>query len=287
MKKIIYILFAVCLGFSSCSEDELGPSIFDTTPRDLNNLDKWIEENIRVPYNIRVNYRWEDIESNMTYNLIPADSSKSDKLVKIIDYLWIKSYDEITGSRDFMRIYAPKLIQFIGSAAINATSKTQVLGTAESGLKITLYNVNDLDMEHINIEQLNEFYFHTMHHEFAHILHQTKDYPTEYNTISSGNYSSSGWQNRSHEQAWELGFITNYASNEPREDFVEMISIYITDPAFWERMKAYPTTDLATINRKFEIVKDWLDTSWNIDIDELRDIITRRSKDIELGNVQF
>lgn len=287
MKKIIFILLSVCIGLSSCSEDDLGPSRFDTNPEKLNDLDQWIEDNIRSVYNIRVNYRWEDIESDMTYNLIPADSAKSDKLVRIIDYLWLKTYDEITGSRDFMATYAPKIIQFIGSSAINPSSHTQVLGTAESGLKITLYNVNALDMDNIDIDVLNDYYFHTMHHEFAHILHQTKNYPTEYNTISSGNYSSSGWQNRTDQEAWSLGFITPYASNEPQEDFVEMISIYITMPDFWAQMEAYPGTDLATINQKFDIVKEWLDSSWDIDIDELRDIITRRSADITSGNVQF
>lgn len=288
MKKLIYILsFFISVGFVSCSEDDLGPSIFDTTPPELNALDQWIDEHIRIPYNIRVNYRWEDIETDMTYNLIPADSSKSDKLVRIIDYLWLKTYDEITGSTEFMATYSPKLIQFIGSPAVNPTSHTIVLGTAEGGLKITLYNVNELDMENIDIATLNEYYFHTMHHEFAHILHQTKDYPTDYNLISSGNYSSSGWQNRSDQEAWSLGFVTPYASNEPREDFVEMISVYITEIDYWNKMMAYSGTNVAVINQKFEIVKDWLATSWGIDIDELRDIIARRSADIESGAVKF
>lgn len=49
-----------------------------------------------------------------------------------------------------------------------------VLGTAEGGMKITLYNVNDINPDKIDINLLNEYYFQTMHHEFAHILHQTK-----------------------------------------------------------------------------------------------------------------
>lgn len=49
-----------------------------------------------------------------------------------------------------------------------------VLGTAEGGMKITLYNVNDINPDQIDINLLNDYYFQTMHHEFAHILHQTK-----------------------------------------------------------------------------------------------------------------
>ena len=43
-------------------------------------------------------------------------------------------------------------------------------------MKITLYNVNDINPDKIDINLLNEYYFQTMHHEFAHILHQTKNY---------------------------------------------------------------------------------------------------------------
>ena len=51
-----------------------------------------------------------------------------------------------------------------------------MLGTAEGGKKITLYEVNSLDFENVDIEVLNEYYFKTMHHEFAHILHQKRNY---------------------------------------------------------------------------------------------------------------
>ena len=59
-----------------------------------------------------------------------------------------------------------------------------VLGTAEGGKKITLYNVNDLNVKKINIEKLNNYYFETMHHEFAHILHQKRNFDPSFNRIS-------------------------------------------------------------------------------------------------------
>jgi hypothetical protein len=39
---------------------------------------------------------------------------------------------------------------------------------------------------------MNEYYFKTMHHEFVHILHQTKNYPKDFEQISAGNYSPHG-----------------------------------------------------------------------------------------------
>ena len=134
-----------------------------------------------------------------------------------------------------------------------------------------------------DVEMLNEYYFETMHHEFAHILHQKKNYPTEYNQISAADYSSTGWQNRTEQQAWNLGFVTPYAGMEPQEDFVEVIANYLVKPdGFWENMLANAGTEGATkIQTKFDMVKEWLMTAWNIDIDELRTIIIRRSGDID------
>lgn len=283
MKKLFYYLITLIISINiiSCSEDSLGKSIFgNDIDTEKNEFDTWLEDSIRSQYNIMMNYRWEDVESDMKYNLIPAEYDKSFKLAQYVKYLWLGSYDELTGNRDFLSLYVPKVIQFVGSPAVNKDDQTIVLGTAEGGMKITLYNVNDIDLANPSIEKLNQYYFNTMHHEFAHILHQTKNYPMNYNEISAGKYSSSGWQNRSEKQAWELGFITPYSSKEPQEDFVEMISNYVTNPKKWAEMKAYNKTDTISINKKFTIVDEWLKTSWDIDIDELRDIVTRRSANI-------
>ena len=51
-------------------------------------------------------------------------------------------------------------------------------------------------MDLTNINQMNEYYFRTMHHEFGHILHQTKSYPTDFNLLSTGRYDDGSWQNK-------------------------------------------------------------------------------------------
>lgn len=70
---------------------------------------------------------------------------------------------------------------------------------------------------------------------------------------------------------------------EPQEDFVEVIANYLVKPdGFWENMLVNAGTEGATkIQTKFDMVKEWLMTAWNIDIDELRTIIIRRSGDID------
>ncbi len=177
----------------------------------------------------------------MSYNLIPAEVEvkKAGKNYQVYCglNLMMRYSTKPEKNKDFMRTYAPKVILLVGSSAINASSSTEVLGSAEAGNKVILYKVNAIDPT--DVEMLNEYYFETMHHEFAHILHQKKNYPTEYNQISAADYSATGWQNRTEQQAWKLGFVTPYAGMEPQEDFVEVIANYLVKPdGFWENMLA-------------------------------------------------
>lgn len=288
MKKIIIytlLLFSFTTLYWRCSEDEPGgESIFDPSEIKRSQFDNWLMDNYVNAYNIDLKYRLEDIETNMSYNLVPAKLENSVKLAKLIKHLWLETYDEIAGI-EFMRTYVPKVIHLIGSPAIDAEAQTQILGTAEGGLMVTLYMVNELDPE--NIDSLNYYYFKTMHHEFAHILHQTKNYPKDFEKISTSDYSPNGWMNRKEEEAWKLGFVSNYASSEPQEDFVEIIAIYLTNSEKnWQKiLKEAGTTGAEIILKKFNIVQNYLKNSWDIDINQLRKVVERRST--EIGNIDY
>lgn len=312
MRKFAYIslaaIISLALSFSSCSEDDFGSTIFIDSDTVKTTFDNWLDTNYRIPYNIEFKYRMEDIESDYDYNLVPARLDKSMEIAKIAKYLWFDVYDSICGS-DFMATYAPRIIHLVGSPAINSSSNTIVLGTAEGGLKITLYWINNLDKT--NIDGLNEYYFKTMHHEFAHILHQTKVYPQEFNLISATNYQRDEWQYQTDLEANSCGFVSPYARSENREDFVEIIANYLTKtPEQWEAMlersritlsKPEEQTDdngnttvvlvddgvdgEAIIMQKFEIAKNWLRDAWNIDIDVLRQLILEREKEVPNINI--
>ena len=232
MKKyigFIILLAGLALALPSCNKDEIDDgSIFDTSAPERNEFDRWLLKNYVNPYNIEVKYKWEDIESDMSYDLVPARMEQSEKLAQIIKYVWLEAYDEVAGI-DFMRTYVPKQILLVGSAAWDADTQTSMLGTAEGGLKIILYNVNDLDRYIDNIDALNEFYFHTMHHEFSHILHQTRPYSTDFQTITESDYVGAQWSEQADTTAHRLGFVTPYAMDQPDEDLAEIISTYITN----------------------------------------------------------
>lgn len=280
MKYLSVMLVAFLL--ISCSEEKLDPNsqIFDSSV-EQNEFDEWLVENYITPYNIEFKYRMEYIESDMNYYLVPAEYDKSIQIAKLMIHLCLQAYDDVTGSKEFIKTYFPKMIHIIGSPAYR-NNGTMVLGTAEGGLKITLYMINSLQLDP---EYLNEYYFHTMHHEFAHILHQTKPYSSDFEMISGSQYVKDTWNStfKSDEEAQQKGFITPYASSEANEDFVELLSTYITNtPKFWSDMlKTAGKEGSAIISQKFDIVYNYMKNTWGIDLDELQAVILKRQAEID------
>ena len=275
------------MGLVACSEDDKisSTTFFPTTPPERDAFDIWLQKNYTATYNIDVKYKMEDIESDMTYQLVPADSSKSAKIAILIKYLWFDAYNEAVG-QNFVKANVPRIIHFIGSSAYNSNG-TETVGTAEGGLKVTLYKINDIDESRIQTDayyhRLNEYYFHTMHHEFTHILHQKVPYDTNFKLISEANYRSTDWYLYSTAQAQRLGFITNYAMSQPDDDFAELMSTYITSSkSEWESdMATAGTSGADIINQKLEILRKYMQESWGLDIDLLRDIILRRASEMK------
>ena len=282
MKKNIYaILLAFVASFAlmSCSDDDpSSESIFPTTSPKRDAFDKWLLENYTFPYNVEMKYKMEDIESDMKYHLVPADSAKTAKLSIIMKYLWFDAYNEVVGP-DFIKENMPRTIHFIGSPAYNSEG-TMVLGTAEGGLKITLYMVNSLDDKTLkNYDTMNKYYFHTLHHEFTHILNQKIPYDQSYKLITESGYVSGDWYLIPDKTAHQAGFITPYAMVEPLEDFAETLSGYVTkSQSEWNAILADAgTTGAASISAKLDIVRNYMQESWNVDIDKLRAAALRRA----------
>ena len=230
LKKYILAALAAPL-LAACSSDELGPSIFPEVSDEPDpasytyKFDKWLNHNFRDVYNVDFKYLMEDVEADMNYNLVPATYDNARDMALLTKYLWYDSYKELTGE-DFIKSYGPRILHLVGSPAYNPPTGTETLGLAEGGLKVTLFKVNEMDLTDINM--LNEYYFRTMHHEFGHILHQTKSYPTEFNLLSTGRYDDGSWQSKQPGLVASMGFITPYASSQAREDFAETIANYLT-----------------------------------------------------------
>ena len=247
MKKYFKYISALALvaiaalSLTSCGEKSLGETIFPDVTDELDpnsytyKFDKWLQQNYLNEYNLDFQYRLKDNETNMNYNLEPATLSNAIDLAVLAKYMWFDVYEEVSGSKEFVKMYGPRILMLVGSPAINPQTGTIIVGLAEGGIKVTLLHVNS--MNPLDIYGLNSDYFHTMHHEFTHILHQTKTIPREFQLISLGRYDALNWQDRNAGVVHSLGFVTPYGSSEIREDFAEISANYITKTdAEWARI---------------------------------------------------
>lgn len=283
MKRTHNIILSLLAAFAfvACNSDDIdtSKSIYTVSTEVDSEFDKWLKTEYVDAYNIDYKYRMSDIESDMSKNLAPAEIEKSMQLAQIIKHAWLEAYEEVAGI-DFIRANAPAILHVIGSASWNEDG-TWTLGTAEGGLKITLYMANWLNPQ--SIEEMNEYFFKTMHHEFTHILQQTKNYPQEYNLISAADYRPSGWFNRRLVSEYApLGFVTSYAGSSAVEDITEVTTCYITftDQQWQSVFNAAGTDGTAKLNQKIEIMKGYMLDAWNIDMDELKEVVSRRMQEV-------
>ncbi|MBQ2151006.1 MAG: putative zinc-binding metallopeptidase [Bacteroidales bacterium] len=300
MKK--YIVFALvsalfAVAFSSCRKDEplSKDSIITMDDYIQNDFDKWLEANFVNPYNIVFKYRYQIDESNRTYYTIPASYDCAIIMAHIVKYLCIDSYDEVAGV-DFTRQYFPKMFFIIGEWEYN-NNGTMILGTAEGGKKILLTGVNwipkVLDGTYSSsydiARGLNHYYIKTIHHEFTHILNQTKDFPVEFSQITPNDYVYNDWSNAPYNSGYmQRGFISSYAQHSDGEDFAEMLSIYVTNTQEqWDSWMADAGDAASLITAKLDLVKSYMLGTYDINIDQLRATILRRQDEVAAGQVDL
>jgi len=295
MKNFKYILLAIvgAIALTGCEKDQLSDTSIFSNKQHLDPssytyaFDLYLDSTYLKPLNISFLYKLGDQTTDMEYNLVPVKYDKAQIVAHIVKYLWIDVYVKQVGA-EFLKTYTPRIINIIGSPAINAAQSTETLGVAEGGVKITLYNMNDINLG--NVTWLNKYIFHVMHHEFSHILHQAKSFPKEYEQISAGLYDSQSWQYQADTTAYRLGFVTPYSMSEAHEDFVEVISSYITDTKQVWKARGFTMADdhthivevdedkagAAIIETKINYCKDWLMEKYNIPLDSIRAEVQRR-----------
>jgi len=232
MKLIKRILFSglILIAISSCNKEEaLGP--LENIPGLGGDswvkgpIDQWIYDSLTVPYNIAVKYKWDQSELNLDKTLVPVMEEKVIPVLSAIKKAWIAPYIDEAGLLFFKKI-SPKFFVLVGSPEYNGGSI--LLGTAEGGRKVTLYNINSFRIKGMpgytladtaNVIQM----FHVIQHEFAHILDQNVKVPVSFAGPSANLYSSD-WLNITNQEAKNDGFITPYSQSGKDDDWAEMVS---------------------------------------------------------------
>ena len=289
--KIIIAIFSIALISVSCKKEDALGSVDnisglggDTWTPGV--IDKWIYDSLTVPYNIGVKYKWDQGELQADFNkvLVPPKEEKVIPLMSSINKAWVTPYVEEAGSLFFKNI-SPKFFILVGSPAFERGAVK--LGTAEGGRKVTLYDVNDFRIKGMpgyvlsdteNVKQV----FHTIHHEYAHILDQNIKVPVEFSQSSASSYTSD-WLNVFPEDAKNEGFISQYSISEAREDWAEMVSLLIVEGQTWFDQYVnsinYTGTTLngttaatarARLRQKEAVVVSYFKQAWNIDFRNLQ-----------------
>lgn len=294
MKSKIFSLFTLvtaAFAMTACGESDdpdTSYSVIIPSNTEVNEFDRWLQANYNKPYNIDFKYRYEEIEGDFNFYLVPARYDDAVTMAHLVKYLCIDTYSEVAGT-EFTCRYFPKMFYTVGEWEYQ-NNGTFILGTAEGGRKIFLAGLNYLSECLGDAEALNYYYFKTIHHEFTHILNQTKPIPASFRTITANGYVADNWS----ESPWNVeyknnGFISSYSQHSYTEDFAEMMSIYIINSAEeWEALLASGSaSSRELILQKLDIVRDYMMSNYRIDIDDLRSVLQRRQADVVAGKVDL
>jgi substrate import-associated zinc metallohydrolase lipoprotein len=263
LNKIIALFALVIMAISCGKKEDLESELPPIKTPDEQPLpqDIWIRDSLTIPYNIAVKYKWDALELDLYKTLVPPYESQIVPSLKIVKKIWIDTYIAQAGA-DFFKSLCPKQFLLVGSANYE-TDGTVILGTAEAGRKVVLYNINNLTTSKpATVTQL----MHVIEHEFTHILHMNVRYPTEFKTITP--LYTSTWANFNTGQANAQGFVTPYSMASSDEDFAEMVSTMVTtSKGEWDKMvNAIPSaTGQAALRAKESIVVNYFNDIYNID----------------------
>jgi substrate import-associated zinc metallohydrolase lipoprotein len=284
-----FFLFFTVLMVSSCDEEAITNSGIEIPAGPQTELDKWIDDTFRVPYNISVQYLWNSAEINQGHVVVPPKEALVQPFLKAVLKIWLTPYIRVAEIKEeFMRNYTARQIILVGSGSYNDGGSV-TLGRAANGYTITLFTVNQFDLISGKMSKatLNEF-FRTMHHEFGHILNQRKAYDPHFQNIT-GNYTAD-WTSIDDTKARELGFISAYSRVAATEDFVEILSYYVTyTETEWQKLIKSIRSDQAKadIQLKVQSVSSYMKSAYGVDILELRTEITKAITEVAAGDLEM
>lgn len=282
----IFSLLALTFVMSSCKDEkledvesiaDLGGAVIPPTA-----IDNYIKDSLTTPYNIAMRYRWDQFEfGDVTKTLVPPKEEQIIPLSKAVKNAWIIPYIQQADLK-FFNTYSPKTFILSGSVQYLSNGGV-VLGQAEGGRKIVLFDVNNFKVrgmkDYVAARDSNNVkqFVHTLQHEFAHILHQNILYPVEFKAVCKGLYQGENWINVSDAEAQQDGFITKYSTSGFDDDFVETVSIMLLEgKSGWDKMiNSIPpgfsvngtsqADAQAKLRRKEALVVNYYKTAWNID----------------------
>lgn len=270
--------FALATG---CYPDEEVVAPEKEQPMSDDPLDRYIRENFIEEYGVAVRYKFVDRYVDQNKRVTPPKLNVVEPMLDFLTEFWIEPFTNVANGNRFFRNHVPAEVILIGSTMYNADG-TVTLGTADAGARITLTEVNFVNVENRDwvFRQLG-----TIYHEFAHIVHQRYNLPPAWQEISPQGYTSLGsWYNLTDEEALQRGFVSPYGTSTFNEDFAEVVAFLLFRPDFFTRFiddePNCTTVDCAARNegrarlrRKYNAVLEHYEQNTGVDLLQVRDII--------------
>jgi hypothetical protein len=281
-KKIwTFLLIGTCTLITACYPDEDVVAPIKEQPLSDDPLDQYIQQNFTDKFGIAVRYKFVDRYVDQNKRVTPPKLNIVQPMLDFLTELWIEPFTDVANGTRFFKAHVPAEIILIGSTMYNADG-TVTLGTADAGARITLTEVNfvNVDNEDWVFRQLG-----TIYHEFAHIIHQRYNLPPNWQEISPQGYTSLGsWFNLSEEEALRRGFVSPYGTSTFNEDFAEVVAFLLFRPDFYTRfLQDEPNCNAvdcaarnegrARLRRKYNAILEHYEQNTGVDLLKVREII--------------
>lgn len=284
LNYITLLVISTVLIATSCYKDEEVNKPIKEVPLSDDVLDQYVQENFIDPYGVAIRFKYVDRYVDQTKRVTPPRREVVIPMLDFLTSLWVEPFIEAENGDRFFRDHVPAEVIFIGSSIYNDDG-TITLGTADAGARITLTEVNDIDLNNNQwiIRQLG-----TIYHEFAHIMHQRYNLPPNWQQISPNGYTSSGsWYNLSDSEALQRGFVSPYGTSSYNEDFAELVAFLLFDANFFDTyindktcspgtVCAAENEGRALLRRKYNAVLSHYKQNTGVDLLEVRALIQQK-----------
>ena len=278
------LLIVPLLIFNGCYEQETIYKEAKSVEPSTDSVDQFIQASFLNEYGVAVRYKYVDRYVSPDKRVTPPRLEVVKPMLNFLTEFWIEPYLNVENGESFFKNHVPAEVILIGSSMYNADG-TVTLGTADAGARITLTEVNDVDIDNINwvFRQLG-----TIYHEFAHIIHQRYNLPPNFQQISPEGYSSAGsWFNISEEEALRRGFVSPYGTSSFNEDYAEIVAYVMYYPEFYETFidleEDCDTPDCIErnegrekIRKKLNLILNHYEQNTGVDLLEVRKLIQEK-----------
>ncbi|MBS7565727.1 hypothetical protein KHS38_15050 [Mucilaginibacter sp. Bleaf8] len=267
--KILIALIAAITMISCRKEEKVNANLKDYAiddPVANTPLDAWLRTTFLDEYNIETIYRYNRFYHGDDRDVASVKIENVQPQMQSVLAGFILPYRKIAGET-FIKKMVPKQFVLFGSGSYEGNG-SYVVGTASGGIRVTLYDVNNFDVNNPNshVDKIS-----VIHHEFTHILNQIVPMPEDFKNITKSSYNAT-WTDLDDETARDNGYVTPYASSAPGEDFAEMVKVLLVNGQAWfdAWANASTATGKAALKAKEASVVQYFNVNLRIDFRTLQ-----------------